>query len=598
LSVPITADPAVLADVGARPRGQDDGPTSRLRGPIWVGLLGRRLALVVLVVVVAYLVLVPVALILWGSFRDGPPGTDASFTFSKYVDAYTSASVREALLNSFVFAFGSTVLSVAVGAYLAWVTERTDTPFRGVIYALALLPIITPGVMSAVSWILLLDPQIGILNSLWSTMTPFDGPLFDIYSMTGMIWAQTTDLFSLPFLLIVAAMRAMDPSLEEASRIAGAGRLRTVRRVTLRLLTPTLIAATLLTAVRAIETFEVPAAIGLPARERVFASEVWLATTGGGADSNLAAALAVVYLLVTAFGLLLYYRATRASDKFTTVSGKAFRPERESIGGLRFFTLGTTLLLLFVMVLMPTLAIAWSSLLPYLQVPSVGALQVLTLDNYSAVLERDSTRGALVNNIVVGLAAASVAVLLASLIAWVAVRSKLRGRKLLDGLATVPVAFPGVMMGLALIWVYLTLPIPIYGTLWIIGIGYVASYLPYGVRAAHASLSQVSSQLEEASVVCGASWFRTFRRVTLPLITPSLIAAFVYILTLTFKVLGLPAMLVSVDNAVLPVVLFDLYEAGYYPQFAALGMLMIALILVLAGVGKLIAKRFQFGSTS
>ena len=572
---------------GAAAPRRSRGLPARVRG----ALTWRTVGLAALLAVLIWLIVIPMLTVVWGSFRDGPPATDAGFTLSKYIQAYTNPRYIDAAWNSVVFATGSALLSFVAGTYLAWVTERTNAPLRGAIYALVLFPIVVPGILTSIGWVLLLNPNIGLVNEAAVRYLGADGPLFNVYSMPGMIWIMGIENISVPFLLMAAALRSMDPSLEEASAASGAVSLRTFSWVTLPILRPAIGATLLLLFVRGIEVFEVPAVAGIPAGITVFSTEIWVATTRTPVDMNLAAAFAMAYLAVTAIGLSLYYRSLRVGERFATVTGKGFRPARLDLGGKRYLATAIAFLILFSGVVLPLLVITWSSLIPFYQFPAGDAFDLASLSNYRAVLDSSTARRAFTNNLVVGLISSVASVLLAAVISTIVLRSNIRGRKLLDGLAFAPIAIPGIVMGLALLWLYLLLPLPLYGTLVVLVFAFVGKYIPWAMRSTHAALSQIGAELEEASAASGASGVKTFFQVTLPLAAPGLFVGFVFVLSLTFKVLSIPVLLSSAGNELLPVLIFDYYEGGQYGRLAALGMMIVMILLVLSSAGRILQKR-------
>ena len=555
-------------------------------------LTWRNLALLGFAAVVMYLTLVPLVMILYGTFTDGPPGTDAGFTLQNYVRAYGSVELFDSALNSVLFAAGAGVLSLVVGGYLAWVTERTNTPLKPVIYGLALFPFLVPGVLTTISWVFLLSPNIGIVNRLLASALGLSEPPFDIYTFGGMIWTFGIDHITLPFLLMAAAFRAMDPSLEEAALVSGMRPLRCFYHVNLKLMVPSILATSLLLFIRGIETFEAPAVIGIPAGITVFATDIFLALRDSPTDYNLAGTYATAYLGVTVIGLWIYMRATRVAERFATITGKGYRPHIMDLGRWRYLTMALALATLFIAVVLPIGIVVWTSFLPFYTVPSMKVLSNLTLDNYRWIFALDVFYRALWNNLLTGFSAATLAVLVSVGIAWIVIRTRIPGRKLLDMVAFTPIAFPGVVMGLALLWVYLTLPIPVYGTLWILVIGYVTKYIPISLRIVHAALLQVHKELEEAAELSSASWLRNFTFILLPLILPSLLVGWIYVLTLSLKVLSLPILLSHVGTEVLPVVIFSLYESGEYPQLCAMGVILIVGIAVIGAAARLLSLRF------
>jgi iron(III) transport system permease protein len=555
-------------------------------------LSGRTLFLAILIGSVLYLTLIPLFMILYGTFRDGPPGSTSSFTLMHYVKAYSAEELPTLAINTVVFAIGAATVSFVLGTFLAWATERTNTPLKGLIYTLVLFPFVIPGILTTISWVLLLSPQIGFINWVLINYLGFSAAPLSIYTMPGMIWAFGIDNITLPFFLMAASFRSMDPSLEEAAHVSGMNGLRVFWHVNVKLMLPSILAIWLLLFIRGIETFEVPAVIGIPAEIKVFASQIFLAlTVTYPPDYNLAATHAVLYLLIAVIGVLIYLKVTSTTEKYTTITGKAYRPRTQDLRGWRYPCLAVCLSILLLAVVVPFLMILWVSLLPYYGRPSRELIALMTLKNYWFLAESDIFYLALRNNVVAGTLSATLAALLSALIAWVVVRTKIPGRKLLDLLSFTPIAIPGVVMGLALIWFYLSFPVPVYGTLWILVIAYVTKFIPISLRACHSSMLQIHPELEEASVVSGSSEARTFFRIVLPLMLPGLVVGWFYVLTLTFKVLSLPVLLSHVGTQVLPMVIFDLYRSGKFGDVCALGTVLIVILAMVAALARLVAGR-------
>jgi iron(III) transport system permease protein len=291
----------------------------------------QTIGVALLTLVLIWLIVVPLSVVIWAAFRDGQPGQPGEYTLMKFVEAY-QGTLLQTVGNTLLFALGAAFLCLVLGTFLAWVTVRTDAPLRPLIYAVSLFPLIAPGVLMASAWVLVLHPKIGVINVAARSLFGIERTLFNGYSMVGMIWAQAIDQISLPFLLMAAAFRAMDPALEEASAVAGARFGTTMRTVTLPLLSPAVLAVFLLVFVRAIESFDVPAVLGVPAGVPVFATQVFLAVWDVPQDYNVAAAFGVGYLVISLFLLYLYHCATRMSERYVTVTGKAFRPRRMQLG--------------------------------------------------------------------------------------------------------------------------------------------------------------------------------------------------------------------------------------------------------------------------
>jgi iron(III) transport system permease protein len=543
-------------------------------------------------VFIAYLTLLPLLMLVYGSLQSGPPGTTGALTLKNYLVLLDKWRLVPALLNSLIFSLGATLLTFAGGLYLAWMTERTNVPWKGALYACVLVPMVVPGLLTTVGWIILFSRRTGIVNLIATQYLGFEQPI-EINNMPGMIWVLGTDQIPLAFLLLAAALRSMDPSLEEAAMVAGSGILRTTFHITLRVLLPAVLAVWMITFVRAIENFEVPALIGMPGGILVFATEVYLATKTTPTDFGLASTFGIVYLAITAVGIFLYLKFTAMSERFATITGKGYRPSAFNLGRWRFPLAVLNIFLCFVVFILPILIVVWSSFLPFYMPPSKNAFASLTLDNYKRLWDFPLIQRAMWNSFVLGVSSSTITMLLTAIVAWILVRTSWRGKGLLDFLAFSPIAVPGLVMGIAILWLYLVAPVPVYGTLWILLIAYVTKYLPYGMRASSSSMLQIKKELEEASEASGATWPHTFARVVLPLLAPGFVAGWIFVVTHSFRELATSIMLYRSGTEVISVVLFELWETGQYPQLSALGMVLVAILVAISLVARKIGGRFS-----
>ena len=542
--------------------------------------------------VMAYLTLIPLAMLVYGSLKSGPPGVAGSLTIKNYLVLLEDWRLVGALVNSLIFSTGSSFLAFIAGLYFAWMTERTNVPWRGAIYTCILVPMIVPGILTTVGWIILFGRRSGVVNLIATQFLGFDHPI-EINNMPGMIWVQGVDQIPLAFLLLAAALRSMDPSLEEAAMVAGSGIVRTTLRITLRVLLPAVLAVWMITFVRAIENFEVPALIGMPAGILVFATEVYLATKTVPTDFGLASTFAVVYLAITTVGVVFYLRWTAASEQFATITGKGYRPTVFNLGRWRLTFAILNFFLCLVIFILPVLIVVWSSFLPFYMAPSQAALASLTLENYKNLWNLPLVHRALWNSFVLGISSSTITMLLTAIVAWIIVRTSWRGKGALDFLAFSPIAMPGLVLGIAILWLYLVLPLPVYGTLWILLIAYVTKYLPFGMRACSSSMLQIKKELEEASEASGASWSYTFKRVILPLLAPGFVAGWIYVITHSFRELSTSIMLYRSGTEVISIVLFELWDGGQYPQLSALGMVLIVILLAISLIARAIGGRYS-----
>lgn len=569
-----------------------DGPPRALRPdlyrkPLWLRYLPtpKLLVLGAVALAVGYLALVPLVYLMWGTFFDA-----AGFTVGGFQRAYSNNRIGELFGNSLAFAVGAAVLSLSVGTTLAYLNVRTAVPFKALFFAASIVPLIIPGILYTISWIFLASPQIGLLNAALEPV--FGSAPFDIFTIWGMIWVEGLHSSPIVFLLMVAAFRSMDPSLEESALMSGATRIQTLRKVTLPLVRPALLSAVLIILITSLESFEVPALLGLQNGIYVFTSRIYFVLRTYPPDLAAAGALAVSLLVIAVIGVALArLLAGRGSKTYQTITGKGFRPRPMELGKWKPVVGAGILLYFFATVLAPLIVLVYTSLLPFYRAPSLSAIQSFTLENYVSVLNLNQAQTALQNSLVLGLSTATAVMAFMAVAAWIAVRSRIPGRGLLEQLTFVPLVIPGLVLGLSLSFVYLRSPIPIYGTIFILLIAYCTKYMPYGMRYATTSMGQISGELEESALVCGASWFQTFRRVLLPLLSPGILAGWVYILVVSFRELSSSILLYSPGNEVLSILIFEQYENGQFTVLAALGVLMVLTLVVLVGIAyKLGAK--------
>lgn len=548
--------------------------------------------LLLAVALIAYLTVVPLAMLIYGSFKSSPPGLPGEWTLANYLALLQRPAILASIKNSLLFGVGTSCVAFIGGVYLAWVTERTNMPLKRAVYGSILVPLIVPGLLMTIGWIMLFSRRSGLINLVARNVFGVEQPL-DLYSLPGMIWVLGTDQIPLAFLLLSASFRSMDPALEEAAVVSGTGIVRTTFGITLRILLPAILAVWMISFVRAIENFEVPALVGVPAGILVFATEVYLATHKVPTDFGLASTFAVVYVLVTGIGILFYLKATRASEQFTTISGKGYRPVAFDLGRWRYPVAAATLALTCALFILPVLTVIWSSFLPFYMAPSLEALASFTLDNYKQLFKLPLIDRAFWNSLVLGLTSATIVMLLTAIAAWLVVRTRSPLTRALDFLAFSPIAVPGLVLGIAILWLYLTVPIPIYGTLWILLVAYVIKYLPYGMRACSSSMHQIQKELEEASEMSGASRPYTFLRVLLPLLLPGFVAGWIYVITHSFRELSTSVMLYRSGTEVLAVVMYELWDAGQYPELSALGMTLVVVLVAISLVARWIGGKFS-----
>jgi iron(III) transport system permease protein len=554
--------------------------------PKWV-VLG------VCVAAVAYLAVIPLGFLLWQSFfTPHTAAKPAEFTLQNYAAAYTSVQTAKLFINSLTFAAGTAAFSLIVGTALAWMNERTNTPFKRLFFGLALVPLIIPGILFTISWIMLASPKIGIFNLLLQHWFQTSTVFFNVYTLGGMIWVDGLHYSPMAFLLMTAAFRSMDPALEESAAMSGASLWQIVRRITLALSWPAIFATLLILFVRAIESFEVPALLGMPGGVFVFTSAIYEAIHRYPSQIGLAAAYGVTLLAVTSIGIWFQSRLSSSGSRYSTVTGKGFRPRRIDLGRWRYLTAGIFIAYFVLVVAAPLAILVWSSVQQYYSVPSIAALQNLTLEPYRTILNHPTFARALVNSLLLCVGAATIVMLVTAVICWIVVKTKIPGRWLLDNLASLPIVFPGLVLGLSIMVFYLNFDIGIYGTIWILLLAYVTRFMPYGIRYNTASMLQIHKELEESAAMSGASWWASFTRVVLPLLKPGLIAGWIYIAIVSLRELSSSILLYSPGTEVMSIMIWELWENGQYVELSALGVMLIALLFAMVMGAQALGSRF------
>src|SRR5262245_55316081 len=481
--------------------------------PAWQWLTPQAIVFALLLLLIANLVLVPLALVVATSLNAGPTSHPAALSFEFIVRAWSSPTTWAVIGNTLTFAIFSTLLAMLIGVFFAFMVERTDLPMKNFAYAVVPLTIAMPGLLYGIAWVLLLSPRIGLFNlgllnlfgrdtgflTSWAGIGFTEAPI-QAYSMAGMIFVDAIRGVGVVFLLTVGIFRNMDPSLEEAAMVAGAGPRKVARLVTLKLMMPGILAAFVYSLTGSLETFEVPAIMGLPANIHLLSTKIYLLNRTD--DGAIASSIGIVFILLAIFFVFFYSRLTRRIERYSTVTGKAYRPRVMKIGAFKYVAAALVWLYLGIVVIAPFFVMVWASIQPYYAVPSVQAVGRITFDAYTYVFTQPQASAALVNTLLLTLLAPTLCMLLCTLISWFVVRSRMRGKRLLDVLAFLPNTVPSIMIGLALVYLFLTVPwrlIPIYGTVWIITLAVVTRYLAFGSRTMHGAVLQLHHDLEEAA---------------------------------------------------------------------------------------------------
>jgi iron(III) transport system permease protein len=570
----VTAESAALAVPAAKIER-----TAQLRtvaGWLWSGAL---------MVVLAFLVLYPVAMLLLGALTNTNPVVDGFGVFDlslgNFIAVLGNPNVHFALANSLIACAGGTALAVAIGLAFSWIVVRTNTPWKGFIGAASMIPLFVPPLVAGVAWSILGSPKSGLVN----TMLKWAGVdwRINLYSMAGLIVVFGMYYAPYVYMFTASALRNMDPSLEEAAEISGVGPVRTLFTITFPLIAPAIISGGLLSFIVMLGIYGIPAVLGAPANIPVLTTYIFKLTNWSPPLYSTAAAVAIILMVVTGALVALQQRVL-SGKSFTTVAGKAFRPRSLDLGPWRWLTLALALIYLLVVVVLPLLALVVAAFRRFLFIPNAASLfdmRHYSLVHFESIFDNPLTMRSIWNTMEVGFITAVLGGVLAFAIGYTVHRGSAPGRRGLDLIATLPVAIPGLVIGVAYLWAWIGLPGGLYGTIWILALAFVARFIPDTMKALSTSFLQIHRELEEAAWVCGKGLIGTIRTIVLPLARPGIVAATTLLFILAIRELGSSLFLYTSDTTVMAVLLLDYYEGGNTGKTAAFSLVQTALLAVL-----------------
>lgn len=517
-------------------------------------------------------------------------GSFGAFTFQYYVDLLTSDQFLTNLINATIYAVGSAAVAISIGVLLAWIVERTNTPGGGWVLIISIISLGIPSVLYTISFLMLLG-KVGPANEILMWITGADAPLLDVYSLWGMIIIEGIEFAPLSYLLLSSVFRSNDASFEEASMMSGAGILQTFRNITLRLAQPAILALLILIFIRAFESFETPALVGLPGNVSVITTDIYESIDEVPANYGQAGAFSVVLLFIVGGLLVWYNRLSRNAERFQTITGKGFRPRVMDLGKWRWLTTAILAFLFMIIIGFPIGIVLWVSMVPYYDGVSLEALKLFTFDNYRTVFNSRSFHDSIGNTVIMGAATASIVAPFTALCAWLTVR-RYKGAWILDQLATSPLIFPAIVMGVAFLQVFLNLPFGLYGTLLSIILASMVRYLPYGMRYSYAGILQIHTELEEASSMSGARQTTTFLRIVMPLVAPAMVTCWLFVFLVSVKAVSIPILLAGPKSQVVAITLFDMWENGITNELAAMGATWTGFMTIISLIFYMLAKRY------
>ena len=545
---------------------------------------------IVLILIVGFLTVSPVIMLIFGSFSEGLSAF-GSFTLEKYISAYTDQAFAKIIVNTIIFVVGAATVATVLALFLAYLNNRTDIPFKFLFKIISITPMMIPHILFSVSWVLLLNPSNGILNLILRELFSLESSPLNIYSLWGMILVEGLLDMPIAYLIIAPAMASFDVNLEESSRVFGANSGQTLFRVTLPVLKPAILASFILCVVRCMASFAVPSVIGMPGRIYVLSTHIYRTVSIGFAvDYGKAAAIGMSVLVISVTLIYIYRYLTSASEKYVTISSRGYRPTVVELKKAKiplFIILG---LLMFILIVLPVLVLIYSSLTPYTMVPSARAFSMIDLRHWSTVINDPISLLSLKNSLFLGIFGASLGVILSIFVAYTIVKVRTKASGFLESLSFLSFSFPGIVIGVGFMWFFVRTPI--YATIWALLIGYIATYLPYGIRPLSSAFVQIHRHLEESSMVCGAKPLTTMWRIIVPLLVPGIVSSWVLMATMFLRELTLSVVLSRPGTEVLAVQILRFANDGLWGRLSALGIIMIVISTTLVALVNFMGARF------
>lgn len=549
-------------------------------------LNGSLLLMSLLLGIVAFVVLVPLFLMILNSFQVSKPGEPMIYGLQGWREAFSSPGILSAIYNTFSLALARQFIALILGIVLAWLLARTDIPLSGPLEFMFWLSFFLPALPVTIGWILLLDPKFGLVNQ-WLLKLPFiSEPPFNIYSFWGIVWAHlASSTIGVKVLLLAPAFRNMDAALEESSRVSGASAVGTLIRIIIPVMMPAILVATILGLIRSLEAFEIELVLGVPVGIQVFSTKILDLVIAEPSEYPPAMALSSTFLAVLLL-LLCFQRFVVGRKEFTTVTGRGFNLRRTALGRWKNFVFVLVVLLALIVTVVPTIFLVLGTFMKLFGFFDIS--DPWTLNNWRQVLQDPVILRSLWNTLVVALGSAMVGVFLYSLIAYVIVKTSFTFRGVLDFLSWVPWSIPGILLGIALLWTFLgtRIFIPLYGSVYILMIAMIIKSMPIGTQVIKSVMLQLGRELEEASIVSGASWFSTYRRILVPLLSPALVTVGLLVFISAVRDISTVVLLATGETRTLSLLMLEFATEGQFEKATVMGVL----IVVFVGTAALIAR--------
>lgn len=537
------------------------------------------LCLTVLIV----LVVLPLVSVFWGASNlTSPVMRDTVLTMDHWREAYTTERFLDPLVNTLKLSIIVTIIAVSIGTFFAWLMSRTNMPLRSKVEPFIITPFFLSPFIGAMAWVALAAPNSGILN-----VYLFGKGTINIFSFGGIIWAMVLYYIPYAYMVMIGAFGMLDPALEESSRMCGGGIAKTFFRVVLPLCSPAVLAAFMLIFVMSSEMFSIPSILGTQAKFHTLAYAIYYTTQASPPQWPQAAAAGTILMWIAGLGIFIYQRFTRLGYRFVTVTGKSYKPKLLDIGWFKYIGLSLILIYIFISVILPYGALFFASLTRY---SGEGfTLKNMTLQNY-AFFKDSLFHRSLINTAMLALGTSVFIILLGVITSYLVHRSKISGRNILDSISTIPIAVPGVVFGIGLLWTYFAIPLPIYGTIIILALAYLARYLPQAYRIVNASLLQLHPDMEQSARLCGATPMQSVFHILIPILKHPMLGAWLISIILIIRDIDTVIIVYSPNSIVLPVLLWEMMSSGWLQSAYAMALFQTALLLLVIFIAKFLFK--------
>jgi iron(III) transport system permease protein len=545
-------------------------------------LTQENLITAVVSLIVAAAVIVPLVVLLVSSFLVvDDSGWDTAWGFGNYTTIFTDKVIPKAFVNTLIISSGCTILATFLGVSLAWINARTNCPWRDYLEPYNLIPFFLSPFVGAIAWHNLAEPQTGLLNNWARDIFGIEGALLNVDNIWGVIWVTGIFFAPLVYLFVVGSLRRMDPSLEDSARTTGAGLIRTTMTVTLPLVMPGILSGAIIVFVTSAGEFGVPFKLAAPYGWETLTTQIFSKAVGDDANHNLGAAMSMALAVITVVLIWIQQRYI-APRSFTTVTGKGFRPNVLDLGPWKWLAFGYNLFFIAVAVVLPIICLiivslhpVWEGRVDLAQLTTVNYVKTLFWWRPEAI---SAATNGIVNSLILSFVGASIAMVLALVISYMIHRTKGFGVRLLDFLSVVPIGFPGIVLAMGVLITYIQTPI--YATLWILMLGYITRFFPYGQRNISSIMLAISEELDQSSRMAGASWLTTLRRITIPLLKPGIFAGWILLFIIFLRELSISIILYTSGTETLSVGVYYLTNFENEPLTSALSMAQTVMLLI------------------